>query len=331
MTEFLLYKFQFFKKKNFEEISKFKKLKNKNIKNLILNIIPKEDLFCFLLINEENKVLHIEDLFHIIHGIELFKNENFEQKKKNEKNFENFSKKKKNQNFSENFENNENFFEICISVKEILKILKNELIFEIGAKIRFLQQKQNFENFGLEILVKSYFMFLLEIKEEILELRNYIEIESNNFNSEIIALNLLIKNNPKFEKSKIYPFFKKISKIYFLIFLSFEKILDILKIYKKIKNENFLNFEKLKNFQNFENLEKIEEKFFCDNNFDFLDKKNLELIKPSNWENFYNIKLKYEGFDIISLLEEKKLKFVNLNLGIFKKKKNFLVSKIKKI
>ena len=174
-------------------------------------------------------------------------------------------------------------------------------------------------------------MFLLEIKEEILELRNYIEIESNNFNSEIIALNLLIKNNPKIEKSKIYPFFKKISKIYFLIFLSFEKILDILKIYKKIKNENFLNFEKLKNFQNFENLEKIEEKFFCDNNFDFLDKKNLELIKPSNWENFYNIKLKYEGFDIISLLEEKKLKFVNLNLGIFKKKKNFLVSKIKKI
>ena len=297
MTDYFLYKFQFFKKKTIEEISKFKNVKKNDIMALIMNIIPKEDLFCFLLIEEEEKVQHLDDLFHIIHGIELFKISN------------------------NNLSQENRFFSVCESVDGILRNLENLGFQAIEEEILFLGENEFEGDFGMEILVKSFFGFLLEIKQEVFELRNFVEVESNRFNSEIVELNLFIKNNPKIEKSKIYPFFKKISKIYLFIFLSYEKLLDVFELYQDIKKEDYLDFKNLKVLKKEvkETMQKSESTY-SDHNYDFLKKNDYIHIKPNNWKNFINTELKYQGFDIITLLEKKKLKFSNLSLGIFKQK-----------
>jgi len=61
------------------------------------------------------------------------------------------------------------------------------------------------------LLFKTVYRILLEIKSETDPLIDNIITETNNFSSVIRKLNSIMKTNPKIQKKKIYPLFKKLS------------------------------------------------------------------------------------------------------------------------
>lgn len=281
----------------------------KEIYSAFDNVLPKSALPPFIALSPEHKISNLNELSNIVMGIRLLNKELGkggiglyslnEMRNKLSKNL-----------FNEVRAMHVKYYDICLKYIEAYESIDSSIILGDDEE-KSVERIKNYIIFYHQLCT-----YLSLMMDELNSSQVLIDNISFNYNKEVQFLIDLVEKKSALSKTQVYPQFEMLSKLY----AKFQEQFFIMNIRENViaKLNSFLHSTRIPNsfdkkeLGNFENI--VIQPFYQGQEFSIesgLYQNGVTIIHPHNVADFMDIKIDYQGFCIVSLLDNNKNKLVN--------------------